>query len=131
MAHHVQMPPLLPYMPTIKPEETRRSADVKRLQARNGAKGSEAAEDSDAASGLHDIIDAASGGTGGRSRGGSGRGGGSSGRKPSPINRLLSDETLKAILSVQEQALTDLLSPSGEDAGEAGDPGRPGEGGAQ
>ncbi len=125
MAHHVQMPPMLPYMPSIKPEETRRSADARRLRARDGAAGREATEESDAASSLHDIVDAAGSKTGGQSRGG----GGSSGRKARPANILLSDETLKTILSVQE--LTGLLPPSGEEAGEAGHPGGPREGGGQ
>src|SRR5580698_6407418 len=102
MAHHVQMPPLLPYIPTVKPEETRRQADIRRLRARNGATASEEPTDSEAASSLHDIVDAAASGMGGRSRGG-GRGAGSSPRKAGPVNRLLSDETLKTVLSAQEQ----------------------------
>jgi hypothetical protein len=101
MAHHVQMPPLLPYIPTVKPEETRRQADVRRLRGRNGATASDEPTESDATAGLHDIVDAATAGMGGRSRGG-GRGAGSSPRKAGPVNRLLSDETLKTVLSAQE-----------------------------
>jgi hypothetical protein len=102
MSHHIQMPPMLPYVPLAKTEETPRQRDVRRLKARDGAKASDELSDGDAAPGLGDVLDAAAVGMGGRSRSG-GRGAGSSPRKAGPANRLLSDETLKTVLAAQEQ----------------------------
>jgi hypothetical protein len=101
MSHHIQMPPMLPYMPTVKTEETQRRQDARRLRQRDGAKASEELDDGDATSSLGDVLDAVAVGLGGRSRSG-GRGAGSSPRKGGPANKLLSDETLKTVLAAQE-----------------------------
>ena len=102
MPHHIQMPPMLPYLLPIKPEAELRRPGAAGLKAWKAAQASGELE-GDGTSSLTDVLDAEAVGLGGQSQR-RGRGSGSSPRKAGPANKLLSEEALKTILAAQETA---------------------------